>query len=236
MALGLWWPWEGCPGLGSCAEQSCSCGTQVRRGCCWSTSEIKMCLVMFWTPILSCARFSDSAIDWKSRGFSALSALFLATSSTLSKLPWRIQPLGASNSENGFSGLWITCLCPCISLRFCQTEVFIFWLREAVRGGRVEKREGLHSVQEAMWCFLPSQSAVSSDDPAACPAAWHSLWWAWKCRSTCSPLTALSFSKRSMALLQHSKPAWTWALGVLHQAAILLIFMFFFKYSHTSFY
>lgn len=30
--LVLWWSWKGCPGLASCAEQSSSCVTQVRRG------------------------------------------------------------------------------------------------------------------------------------------------------------------------------------------------------------
>ena len=145
MAISLWCLRRGCTGFDSSADLSCSCMTQVRRGMLlmrkWNQN---VCLVMFWSPIHSCIRFSGSATDCLNLSFfSALSALSLATSSTRRKLPWRIQPLAASNSEDRFSGLWITCLYPCISLWFCQTRGFIFQLRGTMRGGkkRVEKEQ-----------------------------------------------------------------------------------------------
>lgn len=103
---------------------------------------------MFRSPICSCIQFSGSAIDYLNLSlFSALSALSLATSSTWSKLPWRIHPLAASNSEDRFSELWITCLCPCISLRFCQTRVFVFQLRGTMRGGKGRVARGQKCIR-----------------------------------------------------------------------------------------
>lgn len=108
---------------------------------------------MFWSPIRSCIRFSGSEIDCLNLSFfSALSAVSLATSSTQSELPWRIQPLAASNSEDRFSGLWITCLHPCISLWFCQTRAFIFQLRGTMRGGKGRIEKGQNCIRLRKKC------------------------------------------------------------------------------------
>lgn len=131
---------------------------------------------MFWSPICSCIQFSGSAIDCLNlRVFSALSALSAATSSSWSKLPWRIQPLAATNSKDRFSGLWITCLCPCVSPWFCQTGIFLFQRRRTMRSeeGRVEKGAEPWLIWKEMRCFVPSWPFMED----GCAAAGHAGWY-----------------------------------------------------------
>lgn len=218
MAVGLWWSWKGCIGLGSCAVH-----TQVRR---------RMLLLKHkWNQDVSSHVLKSHpllcSVQWLSNQLLKSKGFFCPVSFILGHIKYSEQ---VALENSAFGCIWFrkwvfwivnNMFCPCSSVKL----KFLFF--------SLERQWEVEELEKGRPAFSPGRNVILCTTPECCEQWWScclssSLSQAlvgWKWRSTCLPLRGLSFFNMSTVLLQYSKPTSTWALGVLHQAAILLIFM-----------